>query len=187
MRLTQEPVEFAADNAVTFTCGFFEAPAIENRNLSAPIADQAAPLQRAGDDRDPGTPGAQHFGEELMGDMEFVAFHAIVRHEQPAATALLDRVKSIAGGELRELSEERVGIQVKRLREWSPMPGLSPQHGGTHPKSAPGQLPKRSSGSPIRAQNAGSPIMPSYPTVATSVSVPFFSTVTMAAAPTSGK
>jgi hypothetical protein len=53
-------------------------------------------LQRGGDRADGWALDAKHHGHELMAQLEVLLVHAIVGHQEPARTALLDRVQNVA-------------------------------------------------------------------------------------------
>jgi hypothetical protein len=50
---------------------------------------------------------AEHMGQELMGEQEFIRHSPIMRHQNPSATPLLHRMQAIAGNGLRNLLGER--------------------------------------------------------------------------------
>jgi hypothetical protein len=112
---SKQPIEFAPNDSVAFARGFLETFAIQDRDLSAPITDQPCALQSARDDRHTGTPGTEHLGKELVRDIEFITFHPIVRHKEPATTTLLDGVPPIAGGQLRQLREQGQRVAMQKL------------------------------------------------------------------------
>jgi hypothetical protein len=49
---------------------------------------------------------AQHHGQKLLREQKLVRVHAVVGHQQPSATSLLQGMKLIACGGLRDLVED---------------------------------------------------------------------------------
>ncbi len=101
----EQTIEFAAHYSVTFAGSVLQAFAIADRDVSAPVFDQARALQTTRDDGHAGASRAQHLRKEFVRKFELVAFHTIMGHEQPAATTLFNGVKPVAGSKLRELDE----------------------------------------------------------------------------------
>jgi hypothetical protein len=77
----------------------------------------------------PGRPGdtlaasSQHVGDELLGEQQFRRPHPVVCEQQPAAESLLDRVKSVADGGLRDLGDQR--LRVAQQQELTRPPRLN--------------------------------------------------------------
>jgi hypothetical protein len=64
------------------------------------VFDQTAALQAAGGERDGGAAGAEHFGQEFLGEEEGWRTDSVFNHEEPAGQALFDFMEAVAGGEL---------------------------------------------------------------------------------------
>jgi hypothetical protein len=113
-----------ADQFVAFAAGGFEGFAVEDADGAARIFDDLGFLQGAGGLGDAAAVGAEHGGEEVVGEREEARLDAVLRHEEPAGEALFDVVEAIAGGRLRNLhavddgeaaeDHEQIG---KRLQE----------------------------------------------------------------------
>ncbi len=83
--------------------------------MAAPIFDQTGALQKPGDFGYPSPAGAEHLRKKLVGEIEFVAFDAIVRDQKPATATLFDSVEPVTSGQLRDLGEERLNVKMKRV------------------------------------------------------------------------
>src|SRR5664279_970757 len=79
----------------TARCGF-EARAVEDRQLAAPVPDELGALQGGRGAGDANPAHAEHVGEELMRHAERVAAGPVVAHQQPARQARADLVKAQA-------------------------------------------------------------------------------------------
>jgi len=101
------------DDAVAFAGGAFELLAIENTNRTVVVFDDVFFLQGIGGEADAGTIGAQHGGEEIMGDAQQTVADAILREQKPAREALLKVVQSIATGSLGDLQSVDGGVAAQ--------------------------------------------------------------------------
>jgi len=106
--------------------------------MAAPVLNESASLQIPQNNSHAGAPDAKHLREELVRNFKLITFDAIVRHQEPAATAFLDRVMPIAGGQLCQLREKGVGVKMECFREWTAVPRFLPQHRGLHSQRSPG-------------------------------------------------
>ena len=61
------------------------------------MADQAGFLEYPHRHRHAGASHAQHRGQKFLGQVELPAADAILRHEEPAGTALLDDMEAVTG------------------------------------------------------------------------------------------
>jgi hypothetical protein len=66
-------------------------------------------LQATGSKGDAGTAGAQHLREKILSKRQPSGADAIVAHEQPSGEALIDSVKTVAGGNLHQLDSGDLG------------------------------------------------------------------------------
>lgn len=83
-------------------CGF-EFIAEQDLHVTAMIFDESALLQRSRDDGHGGTAGAEHHGEEFLGEVEGIGLRAILGHEEPAGEALFGLMQAVTTGELPEV------------------------------------------------------------------------------------
>src|ERR1700732_892150 len=88
-------------DAVALASGRFEAGVIDNRDLTAMVADQPGALQLSRNRRDSGAAHAEHRRQEFMRYRHDVRLDAVARHQQPARATLLHRMDPVAGGGLR--------------------------------------------------------------------------------------
>ena len=77
----------------------FQCAAVEYCDVPPPAADDARPLQDAGDHGNAWAINAQHEGKKVLGDGQVITVCAIVRHQKPTGQALLQRVTGIAGSQ----------------------------------------------------------------------------------------
>ena len=94
-----------------------ESLAIEHREHAVAVADQPLRLQPARGLGHARSPHAQHVREKLVGQAEGVAESAIVRHQEPAREARVQRMKSAAGSGLRDLRRKDIEISVEDFPE----------------------------------------------------------------------
>lgn len=120
----EQTIEFRSGHAIAFAGSVLQALAIDDRDDAALITDQAFTLQGARSSRNACALHPQHHGQELLGEQKFIRIHTVVRHQQPAATSLLQRMKMIARGRLRDLVEEGVSI-AKHAPRIEPLRAIS--------------------------------------------------------------
>ena len=85
-----------AVSGVAAACRRFESRAVEHREITPRVFDQAMLLQRTGRRSDADTPHAQHVGKELMGHPETVGMRSVLAHEQPAREPWTDLMEAKA-------------------------------------------------------------------------------------------
>ena len=83
---------------------------VEDRDRATRVVDEPRSLQRAGCDGYALSSHTQHHGKELLGERELTGLHSIMRQQEPPATPLFERMKSIAGSRLRHQIEECVRV-----------------------------------------------------------------------------
>lgn len=89
---TQPLVEFPSDQLVAFASSGLEPPSVQDGDHTPPVVGQPLSLQQPnhfGDARSAYPPAS---GIKLVGERKLVRRHPVLRHQQPAATPLLDRV-----------------------------------------------------------------------------------------------
>jgi hypothetical protein len=72
----------------------------------ATIIDQTLKFQLAGCPGYAGALYAEHHPKEFLRQQELIGLHAIMRHQQPAATSLFDVMKVVTGRRQRYLVEK---------------------------------------------------------------------------------
>ena len=98
--LAVEVFEEALDYGEALAGCVCEAFAVDDVDLAAAVPDDATALKAAGGEGDGGAAGADHVGEDLLGELHGGAFEPVGDHEQPAGETLFNLVKAVAGGEL---------------------------------------------------------------------------------------
>jgi hypothetical protein len=108
-----------------------EALAVEHPDAAAAVEDQALVLQGAGEHRDAGALHAEHLGEELLGQQQFVLSGVELRAQDPGRQPLRDAVLGVAGGGLLRLrqrvllvAEDKVADTGRSLGELDQVVGL---------------------------------------------------------------
>ena len=91
------------------------SPLIQDPDLAPAIADQLASPEDAGGLRDALAPQSEHMRQELVGQVEFVRLDPVARHQQPSRQPCFRFVKAVAGGRLRNLRHQRVGVPEQRV------------------------------------------------------------------------
>src|SRR5262249_24881634 len=94
------------DHGVAFTRNVLELRAVEDLDVTAPIADQAGALQELRRDSHRGTPHAQHLSEKLLRQRDDIAVDAIVRLQQPTAKSRFEAMQRIARDRLLDLRKQ---------------------------------------------------------------------------------
>ena len=108
-----------------------------------------APLQGAGRSRNAGPLHSQHHGQEFLREQKLIRLHAVVRHQQPAATSLIDGMKVIARGGLRDLVEEGVGIMKHHRSHRSASRQFPLEQRCLHSQPGTGNLDVNAGGRPV--------------------------------------
>src|ERR1700731_4612983 len=93
---TEQAHEFLVDPAVALARTGRQTLPVEDGEFPPAVADQAFLLEGFENLGDSGTPHAEHLGEELVRHREYVRVRPVLGHQQPAATALVNRVKAVA-------------------------------------------------------------------------------------------
>jgi serine/threonine-protein kinase len=115
VRSPEQPRECGARDVVAAARRLLQPRSVEHLDAPAHVAQHPGRLQRAHRDRHPGAAHAEHQRQELVRHLERVAPHPVVRHEQPARGALLDRVELVARGRLGHLVGEVLRVAEQEL------------------------------------------------------------------------
>jgi hypothetical protein len=115
-------IELSFGDAIALAGAFFQSRTVEDGDTAACILDEPGPFERIGGVRYARPSHSEHHGEKLLGEREIARLHTILRHQEPAATPLFQKVKCIASCRLCDLVEECVGIVEHRpLHEGVPL------------------------------------------------------------------
>ena len=112
-------------------------------------------MQGARRSRNAGPLHPQHHGQELLREQKLIRLHAVVRHQQPAATSLLYGMKLIARGGLRDLVEEGVSIAKHHRSHRSASRQFLLEQRCLHSQAGTGNLDVNAGGRPVVAQHEG--------------------------------
>jgi hypothetical protein len=99
-----------ADEPIALAGRPLQARSIPDRNHTAVIADQLDPLECRSGLGHSGSPHAEHLPQKLVGERKLVPIHAITDDKKPARKALLDGMRAITGGALRDLRQAHAGL-----------------------------------------------------------------------------
>src|SRR5215813_4188220 len=81
---------------ITFTRRLHQAWPVEDRDLPSTALDQTLTFQLLGSIRDGWPLHTQHFGEQVLGDRQYVLVAAVTHHQQPARESFLEAVRTVA-------------------------------------------------------------------------------------------
>jgi hypothetical protein len=109
----EQSIERASNDSIALARRALERRTIEHSYDAPVVLDGAYSAQGKSGFGDARTSNAEHLREHVMGELEFVALDAIVRHEQPARAALQHRVLAVASRVLADESEQPNRISVK--------------------------------------------------------------------------
>ena len=84
------------DQPITFASYLLEALPIKYRNLTSAARNQTGAFQFTCSIGDGRPLDAQHFGKQVLGDVQCVIVTAVTHHEQPTRQPLLEAVRAVA-------------------------------------------------------------------------------------------
>ena len=105
------------DQLITFARCLLEAMPIEYRNLTTAARDQTGTFQFPCNISDGWPLDAQHFGEQVLGDLQCFILTAVTHHEQPTRQPLLEAVRAIARSRHQDLLKKSLGISIHETSE----------------------------------------------------------------------
>lgn len=97
MRGVEQPRELAAHRDIAFARGSLQFRPIKNAHVASVVLNHARVAKRCSNDADTRAMHAEHGRQKLLGEMEIVALHAIVRDKQPAGEPCFDVMQPVAG------------------------------------------------------------------------------------------
>src|SRR6266849_10582674 len=104
-----------SNNLVTLANMRFQLRPIKNSNMSSHVADQAFHLQTLRGVSHSFAAHSQHVRDELLSHLQLIRLRPVVGHQQPATESLFYRVKPIAHGRLRDLSDQSLRISKQQV------------------------------------------------------------------------
>ena len=138
--IAKQPIKFQSRDIVALAGSLLQSLVIEDADVTAPVPDQPRLLQAPHHIGDRCSPDTEHHSEEFMGKQKIARWHAVARHQQPAATALFDSVKVSAGCRLRDLVEESMGIAEHDQLQCGAAVELAAENAGVDSESCPRNL-----------------------------------------------
>ena len=151
------------------------------------MLDQPGASQFSESGRDSGTPHAEHRGKEFVRHRYDVRAHAVARHQQPAGTALLDQVESVAGGGLRGEVQDGFGEAQHDPAHRRALIECRLTQRGVHAQRGYRTLHDELAIRYHPSEQSGHPTIPSVPIMPTSTVEPFDIFIRMEASPCSIK
>jgi hypothetical protein len=97
---------------ITFARCFRQALPPEYRDLLSTTMNQALTFQVPGSIRDSWSLYTQHFGEQVLGNRQFVVISAVTHHKKPTRQSLFKGVGAVACSGHHNLLEKRLHISV---------------------------------------------------------------------------
>ena len=112
----EQALELCPDHRVAFAGCLLQRLPVQHFNRATAIPDHACLLQNSCSNthRRPSRP--KHLREKFLRQQDRFISHSIMRHQDPPSEALLHRVKTVAGGCLRNLCVEGLRITVEHGR-----------------------------------------------------------------------
>ena len=107
----------ALDRSIAFARQPLESLAVENLDRAAAIGDGPQFLQLARDRVDRRALHPEQRGQRFLGQRQPIAADAVLRGQQPAQGARLDRVESVARDRLCDLREQIVGVAAEQVAQ----------------------------------------------------------------------
>src|ERR1700683_3337098 len=104
-----------ADQLVTFARRFLEALSIKYRDLPLAARDQTGAFQLPGGIRDAWPLDAQHFGEQVLSDLQGVIVTAVAHHQHPTRQPLLEAMRAVACDRHQDLLEKGLDVGEHKI------------------------------------------------------------------------
>ena len=95
-----------SDQLIALARCLYESLPIEYRDLLSAALNQACTFQLSGGIRDGWSLDTQHFGQQVLGDLQCILVTAVTHHEQPTRQPLLEAVRTIARYRHHDLLEK---------------------------------------------------------------------------------
>ena len=105
------------DQQITFARFRHEALPIKYRDLPSAARNQTGTFQLPGSIRDGWPLDTQHFGEQVLSDLQCVIVTAVTHHEQPTRQPLLEAVRTVACYRHQDLLEKGLHVSVHQTSE----------------------------------------------------------------------
>ena len=102
---------------ITFTGRLRESLPIEYRELSPAALYRARTFQLSGNICDGWSLDAQHFGEKVLSDRQYVPVAAVTHHEEPTGQPLREAVGAVARYRHHDLLEKGLDVAVHEASE----------------------------------------------------------------------
>ena len=108
--------DLAANDVVAFARPCLEPALVHDLDPPTVVTDETCLLQHVGDDRHRSAAHAERLRQELMGELDGIAFEPIAGLQQPAAQARLDGVQCVASRGLLDLNKQDLADIIAYLR-----------------------------------------------------------------------
>ena len=105
------------DQLVTFARGRRQTLPINYRDLSPAASNQTGAFQLVGSFGDGWPLDPQHFGKQVLSDLQYVIVTAVTHHEQPTCKPLFEVVRTVARYRHKDLLKKGLDISVHETLE----------------------------------------------------------------------
>jgi hypothetical protein len=106
-----------SDQLITFTGFLYETQPIQYRDLLSAARDQTGTFQFPGSIRDGRPLDTQHFGQQILSDLQCILIAAVTHHEQPTRQPLLEAVRTVARYRHHDLLKKSLDVSVYKIME----------------------------------------------------------------------
>jgi hypothetical protein len=106
-----------SDQLITFTRRLCEALSVKYRDLPSAALNQTGAFQIPGSNGDGWPLDAQHFGEEILRNLQCVLVIAVTHHEQPTRQPLLEAVCTVASHRHHDLFKKGLDVSGHKISE----------------------------------------------------------------------
>ena len=105
------------DQLITFTRRLREGLPIEYRELPSAALNQTRIFQLPDSIRDGRPLDTQHFGEQILSDLQCIIVTAVTHHEQPTRQSLLQAMRTVARYRHQDLFEKSLNVSIHEVSE----------------------------------------------------------------------
>lgn len=129
----ERAIELLPDAVVALARRCLESAAIDHRDPASAVSNQTRALKRRTGEADRRPPDAEHLRKKLLRERELVSPDTVEGHQQPAAHALLERVRAITRRVLAEHGHYCIA-ETNELLVKRPVRRLAAQFAQGHPQ-----------------------------------------------------
>jgi hypothetical protein len=124
------------DGGVALAGSLLECRAVEDLDVTTPVANEASALRQARRDSHGGSAHAEHLPKKFLRQRDDVAVGAIVRLQQPAAKSRFQLMQRIARHRLLDLRQQQIVVAHDQVADGLALHGSGMEVGGREPRGA---------------------------------------------------